>query len=116
VSLHDSLAVVLGLVFAAGGVLKLVGRGPAAELGSRLGLSPALLHFIGVCELGGGVGLLVGAAGWTALGALAAAGLTLLTLSGVVAHLRAREPVSAMLPAVVLGAGSAYLLAGFLGG
>jgi putative oxidoreductase len=103
------LGLAVGAVFASGGVLKLAGRGPAMAMSERLGLSRGLLGFIGVCELAGGLGVLLGVAAWLPVAAAAAAGLTLLTLSGAAAHARAREPFSAWLPALVLCAACGVL-------
>lgn len=104
----------LGVLFTVGGLAKLTGRGPAKSLGRRLGLSPWLLGFIGSCELAGGLGLLVGEAVDSRLGAAAGLGLTALTASGALAHVRAGEGAAETAPAVVLGLASLALARAFV--
>lgn len=96
-------ALVLAAVFALGGVTKLVGVPQARAVATRLGTPYAVFRFVGCCELAGGTGLLLGVLVEDRIGVAAAVGLTLLALSGCVAHFRAREPWTAYLPAVVLG-------------
>lgn len=108
-----SLVGALGVVFVSGGVAKLAGVGPASALGDRLGLSNRLLAFIGCCELAGGLGLLAGLAVDDRLGTAAGAGLSLLTLSGAVAHVRAGESPAQCAPALLLGGASVAATMGF---
>lgn len=102
-------SLVLAAVFALGAVPKLIGVAQSRAIATRLGVPYAVFRLVGACELTGGLGLLAGVLVATWIGVAAATGLTLLALSGCGAHLRAKEPWTAYLPAVVLGSATAVL-------
>jgi len=109
VSFPEVGSLVLAGVFVLGAVPKLVGIAQSRGIATRLGVPYAVFRLVGCCELAGGLGLLAGVVLATWIGVAAATGLTLLALSGCGAHLRAREPWTAYLPALVLGAATAVL-------
>ncbi len=75
---------------------------------ARHGL-PAIRIFVGVMELLGGAAILLGLA-YAPLGALGAAGLSLLMVLGLVVRLRIHDAPRLMLPAASLGGLNAVLV------
>jgi hypothetical protein len=107
------LAGVLAAVFAAAGLLKLMQDKKAlASRGMKWvdDFSPGAVKAIGAAELLGAVGLIVPAAVHIApvLVPIAAACLAVVMAGAVVTHLRLREGVMALVPAVLL------IVAGFV--
>lgn len=102
-------ALVLAAVFILGAVPKLIGVAQSRGFATRLGVPYGVFRLVGCCELAGGLGLLAGVVVDDRIGVAAAIGLTLLALAGTGAHFRAREPWTAYLPALVLGAATAVL-------
>jgi hypothetical protein len=88
----------LALLFLAAAAGKLTGMTEAT--GDHLGVSVRLWRAIGVLELAGAVGVLVGIA-VEELGLAAAAGLLLTSLGAIAAHAKAGDPPKALLPATV---------------
>ncbi len=72
----------------------------------HFGISWERYRGIGLLEVAGAAGVLVGFA-FTALGAAAAIGLTLLMVAAVATHRRAGDPPAQMAPATALGVLSA---------
>lgn len=101
----------LALVFAAGGIGKLVHEPTRTTFADRLDLPADTFRLIGACEVAGAVGLMAAYAGRPRLARAAALGLTLLALGGAASHARAHEPLLASVPALVLGAACAGLVA-----
>lgn len=99
----DVGALALAGVFGLGALPKLAGVAESRAFAARLGVRYRVFRLVGACELTGAIGLLAGVLVDPAFGIAAAVGLTLLALSGCVAHLRAREPWTAYLPALALG-------------
>jgi hypothetical protein len=85
------------------GAAKIARRLDMPERAAHLGFSTSAYQLIGLAELLGAVGLLVGLA-VTPVGIAAACGLVLLVVGAVVAHLRAGDRVSATVPALISGA------------
>jgi hypothetical protein len=104
------LALALTLFFGALGCAKVLALPPMRRRAAHLGLSVTAYRGIGVLELAGAAGLLLGLA-VRPLGGLAAVGLLLLLAGALVAHLRSRDRVQEMTPALV----SAVLVALYLG-
>lgn len=102
-------ALVLAGIFVLGAVPKLIGLTPSRAIATRLGVPYGVFRLVGSCELAGGLGLLAGVFGESWIGVAAATGLTLLAVSGCGAHLRAKDPWTAYLPAAVLGTATAVL-------
>lgn len=93
----------LAVVFGAGGLQQLAGAAPMRAMADRLRIDYRVFRFVGCCQLAGALGLVAGVVLATGLGVAAASGLALLAFLGLGAHFRAREPLAAYLPAVVLG-------------
>lgn len=97
----------LALAFLGSGAMKALGKPEIVEGLGRLGVSPPLVRIIGLLELAGAAGLLVGfAVPW--LGISAAVGLGLLMIGALGYHLRAgdyRDPKlrgPAFMPVILL--------------
>jgi uncharacterized membrane protein YphA (DoxX/SURF4 family) len=74
---------------------------------------PGIRRFVGVTEILGGTGVLMGLA-YAPLGALAAAGLSLLMVLGLSVRLKLRDAPRLMAPAAALGGLNASLVMLFL--
>jgi len=96
------LAGVLVVAFAAAGAAKLAAVPAMRARAAHVGFSVAAYRRIGLLEILGVLGLLVGAL-LPAIGALAAAGLLLLLGGAMIAHLRSGDGPRELAPAVVLG-------------
>jgi uncharacterized membrane protein YphA (DoxX/SURF4 family) len=79
---------------------------------TRYGM-PGIRSFVGVMELLGGAGVILGLA-YEPLGAFAAAGLTLLMILGLTVRLRLHDPLHLMMPAASLATVNAVLVVLFL--
>lgn len=97
----------LALAFAGTGVMKATGTKEVVDGLGRLGVRPLLVRLIGLIELAGAVGTLVGLAlAW--LGVAAAGGLAMLMAGAISYHARAgdyRDPKlrgSAVMPVALL--------------
>lgn len=91
--------VIIGLAaiaFVGAGTMKLMGNPEVLKSFADMGLPVWFGYFIGVCEIAGGIGLLI-----RSLSAPAAAGLTIITLGAVGYHL-GYPPITAGIPAFVL--------------
>lgn len=95
------VSVLLALAFVGAGVSKILTQPKMVEAAAHLGLSVRSFRFIGLAEVAAAAGLLIGLA-WPPLGIAAAAGLVLLLLGALVFHVRAKDPVAAMAPVLVL--------------
>lgn len=80
---------------------------------SRYGM-PGVRNFVGVMEMAGGAAVLSGLA-FAPVGTLAAAGLTVLMILGLVVRVRLRDTPRLMVPAAALGVVNAVLVVLFLG-
>lgn len=81
--------------------LKLTGNEMMVQTFAALGYSTGFMYFLGVCEVLGAIGLLVGF--WRPkLAMLASAGLVLLLVGAVFSHLKAGQGMGAAMPAFVL--------------
>lgn len=108
------LAVVSGLSFLYYGSTVLVRLSLRQEF-ERYGMRPGLRIFVGVVELLGGAGVLLGLAA-PRLGAAAAAGLCTLMLLGLIVRFRLRDAPRLMAPAAALAAVNAALFVLFVAG
>ncbi|MEU6371534.1 DoxX family protein [Streptomyces sp. NPDC046909] len=96
------VAVLLALAFLAAGVPKVAAQAKAVTQADHLRVPHGVNRVIGVLEVLGAVGALVGL--WLAwLGVAAGAGLALLMVGALAAHARAKDPGKAMAPAAVFG-------------
>ncbi|MGH3381916.1 MAG: DoxX family protein [Actinoallomurus sp.] len=96
------LAVLLALVYAAGGLQKVTGSESGLKNADHVGVSHGLWKGIGGLEILAAIGLLVGLAVWP-LGVAAGIGLVLLMAGAVVFHIRAGDNAKLFGPAVILG-------------
>jgi hypothetical protein len=99
------LGAVLTAVFALTGGAKVLAIKSVRESAAHLGGPVIMYRLIGAAEVAGAAGLLV-SNWWTPLGFAAAAGLVAVSVGGAVAHVRAGDSVSRVLPAVICAAGS----------
>ncbi len=104
------LTVVLALVFLASAGMKLLGLPYSVRNRDRFGLSASLWWTIGVLELAGVAGLLLGTA-VPVLGVAAGVGLALLMVGAAATRVRVHDPVVQVLgDLVVLAFVVAYIL------
>ncbi len=103
------LSVALAVELAATGIIKVVGTGTARTNAEHLGVSPGLSRLIGLAELAAVVGLLAGIA-VRPLAVVTAAAVVLLMAGAIGYHLKARDKVAAVLPAVITGLAAIALL------
>jgi uncharacterized membrane protein YphA (DoxX/SURF4 family) len=96
------LAVLLALAFGTFGAQKIAGAKRMMDSADHLGFSHGSYKVIGVLELLGAIGLLVGLAVWP-LGVAAAAGLVLLMAGAVISHVRNGDKTTMFAPALLLG-------------
>ena len=95
------LASVLVVAFAAAGAAKLAAVPAMRARAAHVGFSVAAYRRIGLLEILGVLGLLVGAL-LPVIGVLAAAGLLLLLGGAMIAHLRSGDGPRELAPAIVL--------------
>lgn len=96
------LSVLLALELAATGGMKVIGTGTARANAEHLGLSLGLSRLIGIAELAAAAGLLAGLV-VKPLAIVTAAAVVVLMVGAVGYHVKARDKVAAVLPAVVTG-------------
>ena len=89
------LTAVLTAVFLASSGVKLLGLQRSLRNRDRFGLSPTVWRAIGVLELAGVAGILLGLA-VPALGMVAGIGLALLMIGAAATRLRVRDPIAAV--------------------
>jgi uncharacterized membrane protein YphA (DoxX/SURF4 family) len=104
------ITVLTALLFVAAARVKFIGEEHAMQTRDRLGISPARYRFIGVLELAGAAGALVGFA-VRPLGIAALAGLLLVAIGACATQIRLHNPASEAHPAVL----ALLLAAGALG-
>ncbi len=80
--------------------IKLLGVKQSLATRDHLKISPALWRLIGLLELAGVVGVLMGLK-WPAFGVAAAVGLALLSVGAIVSHLRSSDGLGDTAPAVI---------------
>jgi hypothetical protein len=90
----------LAALFAFAGLIKVLGVRQSLAIRDHLGVDPTQWRLIGLLELAGVAGVLVGLT-WPPIGIAAAIGLTLLLLGAIVFHVRASDSVADTAPAVI---------------
>jgi hypothetical protein len=90
----------LAAIFGFAGLIKLVGLRQSLAIRDHLGVKPVQWRLIGLLELAGVAGVLVGLV-WPPIGVAAAIGLALLVLGAIVFHVRASDSVADTAPAVI---------------
>jgi hypothetical protein len=103
------LAALIAVVFVAAGAAKILAVPPMRAAAGHAGLSVTAYRRIGVLEVAGAAGVLVGLT-HPLLGGLASIGLLLLLAGAVVTHLRKHDGPRQVAPAVVC----LVLVAGYL--
>jgi len=107
------LAVLLALIFIGLGSAKILAVQPMRERAAEVGFSTRAYRRIGMLEVAGAIGLLLGSIE-PLIGALTSAGLLLLLGGAVVTHLRNGDGPRKLAPAVLCGLlVAAYLVALF---
>jgi uncharacterized membrane protein YphA (DoxX/SURF4 family) len=94
------VSVVLALMFLATAAGKLTGHAASVAIRDHLAIPAVRWRQIGLLEVAGAVGVLIGLA-LRPLGIAAAAGLVLLSLGAIATHVRAGDKPAAALPAFV---------------
>jgi DoxX-like family len=90
----------LAALFGFAGLIKVVGLRQSLAIRDHLGVQPARWRVIGLLELSGVAGVLVGLL-WAPIGVAAAIGLALLVLGAIVFHVRASDSAADTVPAVI---------------
>ena len=90
----------LAAMFAFAGLIKVAGVRQSLAIRDHLGVDPTQWRLIGILELAGVTGVLVGLT-WAPIGVAAAIGLALLSLGAIVFHVRASDSVADTVPAVI---------------
>ncbi|MGM0878167.1 MAG: DoxX family protein [Bacillota bacterium] len=86
--------------FVAFGVMKLTGNAMQVQTFEALGFPLGFMYFVGVCEIAGALGLLVGF--WKKkIALLASGGLVLVMAGAAISHLMAGQGMGAAMPALV---------------
>jgi hypothetical protein len=107
--LSAALVCLIVLIFALLGVAKILALGPMPELAAHAGFSTVAYRVIGALELAGAVGVALGPV-MPLCGGLAGTGLLLLLAGAVATHLRKRDGVGRLAPAVACAALVAWYL------
>ncbi len=84
------MTILLTALFAFAASIKLLGVPQSLAIRDHLGVKPLQWRLIGVCELAGVAGVLVGLV-WAPIGIAAAIGLALLSIGAIAFHLRASD-------------------------
>ncbi len=100
-NLTVGLILVVFLLFAVTGTVKIVGLSASLKIRDHLGLPPRLWQVVGALETSGAIGTLVGL-WYRPLGIAATAGLAALMLGAIVSRLRVRDTVLAVLSDVLV--------------
>jgi uncharacterized membrane protein YphA (DoxX/SURF4 family) len=85
------LSLMIAFVFILAGMARIQGLAASDAVRARLGLSTGLWRLVGVVELVGALGLVVGVLAIPELAVAAAVGLVLMTVSAIVVHWRAGD-------------------------
>jgi hypothetical protein len=94
------VTILLAALFAFAASIKLLGVRQSLAIRDHLGVSPMQWRAIGVLELAGVAGVLIGLL-WAPMGIAAAIGLALLSVGAIAFHLRASDGAKDMAPAVM---------------
>jgi hypothetical protein len=94
------VTILLAALFTFAASIKLLGVAQSLAIRDHLGVKPMQWRLIGVCELAGVAGALVGLI-WAPIGIAAAIGLALLSIGALAFHRRASDGTKVMAAAVV---------------
>ena len=103
------LSVLLAVEFAFTGIIKILGTATARANAAHLGISLRLSRFVGIAELAAVMGLLVGIA-VKPLAIVTSVAVVVLMAGAAGYHLKARDKVTALLPAALTGLAAIALL------
>ena len=94
------VTILVAALFTYTGSIKLLGVKQSLAIRDHLGVQPLHWRLIGVCELAGVVGVVIGL-WWEPIGIAAAVGLALLTIGAIAYHVRKSDTVADLAPAVI---------------
>jgi DoxX-like family len=94
------VTLLLAALFGFAASIKLLGVSQSLAIRDHLGVKAVQWRLIGVCELAGVAGVLVGLM-WAPIGIAAAIGLALLSVGAIAFHVRASDSVTDTAPAVI---------------
>jgi DoxX-like family len=94
------VTILVAVLFTFAASIKLLGVRQSLAIRDHLGVKPLQWRLIGVCELAGVAGVLVGLV-WAPIGIAAAIGLTLLSIGAIAFHLRASDGAKDTAAAVI---------------
>jgi hypothetical protein len=94
------VTILLAALFMFAATIKLLGVSQSLAIRDHLGVKPMQWRAIGVCELAGVVGVLLGLY-WAPIGIAAAIGLALLSVGAIAFHVRASDSAKDTAPAVI---------------
>jgi len=102
------LTIILFLAFTTSGLQKVLFNPAMSHAAEHLGVKKSSYQSVGAMEIAGAVALVVGLAAqgssiWAYVNEVAAGGLFLLMIVGVVAHLRSGDKAKGAAPAMALG-------------
>jgi uncharacterized membrane protein YphA (DoxX/SURF4 family) len=103
------LSALLALVFLGAGISKITKNKMMVEAATSHGFTVGQYQLIGVAEVAGAAGLVIGL-WWAPLGIAAAVGLTVLMAGAVITHVRFKEKFALVAPSLVLTVLSAVAL------
>jgi len=95
-----TMTILLAALFTFAASIKLLGVSQSLAIRDHLGVKPVQWRLIGVCELAGVAGVLVGLM-WAPIGIAAAIGLALLSIGAIAFHVRASDGAKDIAPAVI---------------
>ena len=98
----NTLAIILAVSFLFTGLPMATGQPSSIEQGEHLGFSARNYRRLGALQILGAAALGLGLL-WKPIGIVAAIGFALMMAGAVTTHLRAGDPASKVLPAVVFG-------------
>jgi uncharacterized membrane protein YphA (DoxX/SURF4 family) len=103
------LSILLALLMLATGVPKVLNSATARKNAAHLEISTPLSRLIGVAEIAAAIGLTAGMF-IRPMATVTAAALVLLMVGAAIYHRRARDPLTAMAPAVMTAAAAAAVV------
>lgn len=103
------LAIVIAFVYLPAGAFKLMSAAEMLDTFTRFGYPLWFMYFIGVCEILGSLGVLIGPFINAKLPRLAAAGLMVIMIGAIVSHLIFDPPTAALMPAFMIAVLSTFI-------
>lgn len=99
------VSIVVAAVFVGAGVAKITEQQRMVDSADHFELSHRAHRMIGALEIAGAVGLLLGLL-WSPIGIIAAIGLLVLMIGALCFHVRAKDSVQEVTPAIVVTSGT----------